>query len=81
MKFKVGDYVETSWPSAGVEPGEQGIIIDDSKGQNQLGVMFPAKNDLWGGDERQFLGNFGWCVPYSRLKLICRFKYLLKGGK
>ena len=71
--FKVGDYVETSHASAGVEPGEQGIIIDDSGGQTDLGLMFPARRDLWGEDRQRLSdGQYGWLVDARYLKLVYR---------
>ena len=63
-KFKVGDYVETDWESAGITKGEQGIIIDAEEQEN-IRVMFPARNDVWSRET-------GWYVSAKHLKLLYR---------
>ncbi len=62
-EFKVGDYVETDWESAGIEPGEQGVIID-AENPNHIQVIFPARKDLW--------ADRGWQVARWHLKLLYR---------
>lgn len=45
--IKVGDYVEVvGRGNTGVEEGEQGIVIDATV-QTYLGIIFPARVDLW----------------------------------
>ena len=74
-EFKVGDYVEvTDDGDAGIEKGEQGIILDDSD-QGDLDIMFPASTfnrGIWARGERLGLGNFGWLGSASQLKLLYR---------
>ena len=71
-KFKVGDYVEVLDGASGrIEVGEQGLIIEDEE-QGSLAVIFPARDDHWASDERKPLGNFGWLVRASYLKLLYR---------
>ena len=64
-KYKVGDYVENNWVCAGVEPGEQGVIID-AENQNHIQVIFPARTDSW--------AEHGWVVGHRWLKLVYRPK-------
>ncbi len=76
MTFKVGDYVETSSDYCGVKPGEAGVIIDDTI-QHSLILAFPAREE----DARWGYTYGGFYVANWHLKLLCRFKYLPKGGK
>lgn len=71
-KFKVGDYVETDWGTAGVERGEQGIVIDD-KYQDHIQLMFPARADIWSTEA-------GWMVAARHLKLLYRPRSLRKAS-
>ena len=72
-KLKAGDYVEVlGGDSAGVRTGEQGIVINDDN-QGSLGLMFPARHDLWAECE------YGWRVDASHLKLLYRPR-VKKGG-
>ena len=74
MKLKVGDYVEVleGGEVANVEVGEQGVITDDDGGQGSLSILFPARSDHWGRDERKFYGNFGWLAQACNLRLLYR---------
>ena len=72
-KFKAGDYVEVlGGDSAGVVTGEQGIVIDD-RYQSSLGLMFPARHDLWATESGC------WRVAARLLKLLYRPR-VKKGG-
>lgn len=71
--LKVGDYVEViENGNARVEVGEQGIVVDDTNGQESLDILFPARDDHWGRDEQKALGNYGWAARAKGLKLLYR---------
>ena len=63
--IKTGDHIEVlpSCGNAGVEDGEQGVVIDGSN-QDSLAVIFPA-NLHWNGGH-------GWSVMSREVKLVCR---------
>ena len=65
--IRVGDYVEVlkGRGNCGVADGEQGIVIDDERGQSRLHIMFPARVDLWNSE-------VGWATTARSLKLLYR---------
>ncbi len=77
-KLKVGDYVEVlrGGGDAGVKPGSQGIIIDDtSNPDGHMGIMFPLRDDIWGMDrKRTTSAGYGWMMTPTKLKLVCRLR-------
>jgi len=70
-EIKTGDIVEVlpGAGNAGVEDGEQGIVVDGSN-QMVLEIIFPANpKKCWSEDN-----NCGWLTGAGRVKLIQRWE-------